>query len=169
MRQYFILLLTFVLGFGVVESVFAAVKNTPKSEALMIELTGKDPSKIDETTLYSELVAAFRRNDEIGFKSRLQTFLSKFAASSYADNTLYLAGRMALDNKNYAEAIKYFQKVITQYPRSNKVVAARLAKGVAYRKMNLAPQAKYVFQELKKKYPGSPESFRAENELKLIK
>ena len=138
-------------------------------DALMIELTGKDPSKVDEATLYSEIVNAYRSNDEIGFKSRMQTFMTRFSASAYADNVLYLAGRMAFSNKNYAEAIKYYQKVITQYPRSNKVVAAEFAKALAYKKMNLESQAKFVFQDLRKKYPGSPESFRAENEMKILK
>ncbi len=169
MRQHFILLLTFIVSLSSAQAAFAATKKSHNDEALMIELTGKDPSKVNETTLYSEIVAAFRRNDEIGFKSRMQTFTTRFGNSPYADNVLYLAGKMALGNKNYAEAIKYFQKVIAQYPRSNKAVAARMAKGYAYKKMNLAPQARYVFQELKSKYPGSPEYFRAENELKILK
>lgn len=172
MRQYFNLTITLILSlctiFWVVESE-AAKKNPMTKEALMIELTGKDPSKIDEATLYSEIVAAYRRNDEIGFKSRMQTFMTRFSGSAYADNVLYLAGRMAFSNKNYPEAIKYYQKVTQQYPRSNKAAAARLATGVAYKKMNLAPQAKFVFRDLRKKYPGSPEYFRAEVEMKILK
>jgi TolA-binding protein len=170
MKQYFILTITFVLSLSAIES-FAAkkVKDPLNKDALMIELTGKDPSKIDETTLYAEIFNAYRANDEIGFKSRMQTFITRFPASSYADNVLYLAGRLAFNNKNYAEAIRYYQKVITQYPHSNKVVAAKYAKGIAYKQMNLAPQAKGVFADLRKKYPGSPEAFRAENDLKLMK
>lgn len=170
MKQYFILTVTFVLSLSAVES-FAAKKVTdPMSkDALMIELTGKDPSKVDEKTLYAEIFNAYSANDEIGFKSRMQTFMTRFPGSSYADNVLYMAGRLAFNGKNYAEAIKYYQKVITQYPRSNKVVAAKFAKGLAYKQMNLAPQAKGVMADLRKKYPGSPEAFRAENELKLMR
>jgi TolA-binding protein len=169
MRQYFILTVTFVLSLSAVETWAAKKNNSMSKEALMIELTGKDPSKVDETALYSEIIGAYRKNDEIGFKSRMQTFMTRFSNSAYADNVLYLAGRMAFDNKNYAEAIKFYQKVVTQYPRSNKVVASQLAKGMAYKKMNLDPQAKFVFQEVRKRYPGSPEAFRAENEMKLFK
>lgn len=174
MKQYFILTVTFVLSLSAVET-FAAKKvkdagsKDVSKDALMIELTGKDPSKVDETTLYAEIFNAYRSNDEIGFKSRMQTFMTRFPASSYADNVLYLAGRMAFSSKNYAEAIKYYQKVITQYPRSNKVVAAKYAKAIAYKQMNLAPQAKSVLSDLRKRYPGSPEAFRAENDLKLMR
>jgi TolA-binding protein len=170
MRQYFILTVTFVLSLSTVNALAAKnTKNTLSKENLMIELTGKDPSKVSESALYAEIFNAYRSNDEIGFKSRMQTFMTRFSASSYADNVLYLAGRLAFDSKNYAEAIKYYQKVITQFPRSNKVVAAKYAKGIAYKKMNLEPQAKGVFSDLRKKYPGSPEAFRAENELKLMR
>ncbi|WP_413290868.1 tetratricopeptide repeat protein [Bdellovibrio sp. HCB337] len=170
MRQYFILTVTFVLSLSTVSAEAAKkVKDSMSKDALMIELTGKDPSKVSESALYGEIFNAYRSNDEIGFKSRMQTFMTRFPASSYADNVTYLAGRLAFDGKNYAEAIKYYQKVITQYPRSNKVVAAKYAKAVAYKKMNLDPQAKGVFADLRKKYPGSPEAFRAENELKLMR
>lgn len=170
MRQYFILALTFVLSLSAAKS-FAAkkVKDPLSKEALMIELTGTDPSKIDETSLYAEIFSAYRKEDEVGFKSRMQSFMTRFPQSPYADNVLYLAGRLAFSSKNYAEAIKYYQKVISKYPRSNKVVAAKFAKALAYKKMNLEPQAKGVLAELRKKYPGSPEAFRAETELKLMR
>lgn len=170
MRQFFILAVTFILSL-LTENVFAAKTGSEafNKETLMIELTGKDPSKVSEPALYSEIFNAYRSNDEIGFKSRMQTFMTRFPNSAYADNVLYLAGRMAFDRRNYAEAIKYYQKVITQFPRSNKVVAAKYAKGIAYKKMKLEPQAKGVFSGLRKKYPGSPEAFRAENELKLMR
>jgi len=170
MKQKFILTVTLVLSLSAVNAVAAKkVKDPLSKDALMIELTGKDPSKVDEAGLYAEIFNAYRSNDEIGFKSRLQTFMTRFKNSSYADNVLYMAGRMAFNSKNYAEAIRYYHRVITQYPRSNKVVAAKYAKAVAYKQMDLAPQAKGVFAELRKKYPGSPEAFRAENELKLMR
>ncbi|HEY8269998.1 MAG TPA: tetratricopeptide repeat protein, partial [Pseudobdellovibrionaceae bacterium] len=97
------------------------------------------------------------------------TFITRFPSSPYADNVLYLAGRRAFSAKNYAEAIKYYQKVITQYSRSNKAVAAKFAKAVTYKKMNLEPQAEGVLNDLRRRYPGSPEAFRAENELKLMR
>lgn len=153
--------------------VSAQPKNAKKDsalsrEALLIELTGKDDAKMTDVELYSEIVAAYQSRDEIGLKSRMQTFLSKHAKSSFADNVLYLAGRQALDNKNYAEAIKFFGRVQTEYPNSNKTVSAQFAKAMAYKKMNLEPQARKVLREIMQKYPGSPESFRADNEMRLL-
>ncbi|MES3038468.1 MAG: tetratricopeptide repeat protein [Bdellovibrionota bacterium] len=143
--------------------------NSMAKQNLIIELTGKDPSKMTDVGLYSELVATYQSNNEIAFKSRLQSFMQNYSKSTYADNALFLAGRMALENKNYPEALRYFHRITVQYPNSNKVVAAQFSKAVAYKKMNLNPQAKKVFTEITRKYPGSPEGFRAQNEIRLIR
>nr|BFD60045.1 hypothetical protein CKG001_21520 [Bdellovibrio sp. CKG001]BFD63451.1 hypothetical protein BdHM001_21320 [Bdellovibrio sp. HM001]BFD66385.1 hypothetical protein HAGR004_14070 [Bdellovibrio sp. HAGR004] len=138
-------------------------------EALLVELTGKDLSKESDITLYAEMVSAYDGNDEIALKSRLQSLLSRFPQSAYADNALFLAGRMAVDNANYAQAIKYFSQIEKQYPRSNKVAAAKYAKAMTYKKMNLPEFARKALAEVRAKYPGSPESFRADAELKVLK
>lgn len=138
-------------------------------QALLIELTGKDPSKESDVALYAQIVSAYQNNDEIGFKSRLQSLLSRFPKSSYSDNALFLAGRMAVNQKNYAQAIRYFSEIEKKYPHSNKMVSAKFAKAITYKKMNLPEFAQRTLKEVRVKYPGSPESFRADAELKILK
>lgn len=138
-------------------------------EALLVELTGRDLSKESDITLYAEIVSAYDGNDEIAFKSRLQSLVTRFPQSPYADNALFLAGRMALDRGNYAEAVKYFSRVEKEYPHSNKVVSAKFAKAMTYKKMSLPEFSRKTLQEVRAKYPGSPESFRADTELKILK
>ncbi|WP_413942914.1 tetratricopeptide repeat protein [Bdellovibrio sp. HCB-162] len=138
-------------------------------QSLLVELTGKDISKENDITLYAEMVSAYQSDDEIAFKSRLQSLLARFPQSAYADNALFLAGRMAVDHNNYAEAIKYFARLEKEYPRSNKLGAAKFAKAMTYKKMNLPEFAKRNLQEVRVKFPGSPESFRADAELKMFK
>lgn len=148
-----------------------AAKNSKESlsrEDLMNELMGGSKSK-DDISLYSELVAFYQSNDQRKFKHRLNTLLSQFPQSQFADNALYLAGRQSMENHNYPEAIKYFQKVIKDYPNSNRVVSAQFAKAMTYKKMNLSAQSKNVLRDIQKKYPGSPESYRAESEMKLVR
>jgi TolA-binding protein len=134
-----------------------------------LELTGRDFSKLSESSLYSELIASYQTKNELQFFAQLDVFLSKYKKGSFADNALFLAGRLALEKKNYAKAIYYFDKVIHKYPSSNKVVSAELSKGIAYQRMSLHPLALQVFERIKKKYPGSPEFYRAESEAKLIR
>lgn len=138
-------------------------------QALFLELTGKDISKENDIDMYAQMVSAFNREDEIAFKSRLQSLLTRFPNSPFADNALYLAGRLAVNNRNYAEAIKYFGKIEREYPRSNKIVATQFAKAMTYKKMNLPELSIRVLKEVRSKYMGSPESFRADAELKMFK
>lgn len=148
---------------------FKGSVNDLSKESLLVELTGKDVSKESDTTLYAEMVGAYQRDDEIGFKSRLQSLLSRFPQSPYADNALFIAGRMAVDHGNYAEAIRYFGRIEREYPRSNRVVAAKFAKAMTYKKMNLPEFSRRNLAEVRSKFPGSPESFRADAELKMMK
>jgi len=161
MKQLFAFTATVILSL----SSYAA----PQEDALLKELTGKDMSKLSDVDVYSEIVGAYQADDLTSVKSRLKILLKKHPASAYADNALYLAGRLSLDKKNYAEALRYFERVTREYPRSNKVVAAEFAKAIAYNRMNLPQQAKKVFQEVGKKFPGSPEAYRAQSELRLLR
>ena len=140
-----------------------------KQQQLLLELTGKDESKISDIQLYAQIVGAYESRDELSFKSRMQSFIHRFPQSPYADNVLYLAGMMAVNNMNFPEAIRFFSRVEKEYPTSDKVTAAVFAKGMTYKKMNLEGFAKQILSQVKSKFPGSPESFRAEVELKMIK
>jgi TolA-binding protein len=146
----------------------SALPHKSRDEALLIELTGKDISKESDTALYAEMVSAYQHEDEIGFKSRLQNMITRFPKSAYADNALYLAGRMAVDHNRYPEAIRYFARVEKEYPHGDKVIAARFAKAMTYKKMNLPEFAKKSLADVRTRYPGSPESFRADAELRMM-
>jgi TolA-binding protein len=145
------------------------IDTATKQQQLLLELTGRDESKISDIQLYAQIVGAYDSRDEISFKSRMQSFMHRFPHSPYADNVLYLAGMMAVNNVNYPEAVRFFSRVEKEYPTSDKVTAATFAKGMTYKKMNLESFAKQILTQVKSKFPGSPESFRAEVELKMIK
>lgn len=147
----------------------AAPQKSLNRDDLMAELTGKDVTRMNDASLYAEIVGAYQAQDQLTLQTRLQTLLKRFPQSEYADNALYLAGKSAMEHRNYAGALKYFSKVNELYPNGNKVVSAQFAKAMAYRKMNLDPQAKEVLLSLKKRFPGSPEAFRADGEIKQLR
>ena len=167
MKQLSVLTATVLFSLSFVGVVHAKPQN--KQEALLVELTGKDVTKGNDIDLYAEIVSAYENDNEILLKSRMQSFMSRFPKSQYADNVLFLAGRRAADHGNYPEAIKYFSKIEKEYPRSNKYVQARFAKAMTYKKMNLPQFSTKILSEVRTKYAGSPESFRADSELKMIK
>lgn len=144
-------------------------KANPQDKKLRIELDSKSSVNLTDAQLYSQLVARYEKNDEIGFQSRFQMMMSRYPQSALADDALYLAGLQQVSVKNYGLALKYFNRIIRQYPYSNKTVSALFGKGAVYRKMNLDPMAKDVFKKVAGRYPSSPEALRAQAELRLLK
>lgn len=136
---------------------------------LIKELTGRDETRMSDLDVYSELVAAYQARDRAKIDRRLRQLLVRYPQSPFADNGLYLAGLAAVEDKRYADALKFFQRVQDEYPTGNKAVSAHFAKAMAYKMMNLDVQAKRTLQEVITKYPGSPESFRADNEMRLFR
>ena len=145
----------------------------PQSSAMInadlkAELTGRDYKKLAEDDLYVEILSRYQRNSLSDMKGAAQFFLSRYPNSHHADNVLYLMGYNALERKKYSEALRYFDSLLKKYPLSNKAVSAEFAKGTAYKQMKLPKLAQGSFIKVRKKYPGSPEFFRAESEIKLL-
>ena len=166
MKWFFSMSFVFVSAFS-----FAAPKQIRQSTReidLKAELTGSDLTKMNDDQLYTEVLAQYQRGDTVAMKRALGMLTKKFKNSPHADNAIYIVGYNALEKNQFAEGLHYFQLLLKEYPTSNKAVSAEFAKGLAYRNMKLTSLAQKTFFKVRKKYPGSPESFRAENELKLL-
>lgn len=157
----------FVLG-SITSTAIVNKARSSNYEDLVKELEGIKESKSD-LEYYSEIITDYQSGRYRNLSIRLKGFARKFPKSPFLDNAYYLAGKMALEEKNYRESVGYFQKVISEFPFSNKVVAAKFGKAMAYKSMNLKEQSLAVFGEIRKKHQQSPEFFRAETEIKLIK
>lgn len=117
---------------------------------------------------YGLVLQSYRNKDVAALDAAISEMLSKTPQSPHIDNALFLRGLVSLSNDQFAEALKYFDKVVSDYPHGNKVVSAILGKGIAYKRMKLNDLAYNMFQEIKEKYPGSPESTRVAMELKVM-
>lgn len=126
------------------------------------------PGRLTDETLYIEVIKYYRGRDAEGVVWAKDQLLKFFPQSAFADNAMYLAGRILLESANYSEAVREFQTLIEKYPHGNKMPAALLGKGIAYRKLNLYPYAEQAFRAVKKEFPGSPEAQRVELEMKLL-
>lgn len=159
-----------VLGvFGALNSMAVVNKTrTNNYDDLVKELEGIKDSKTD-LEYYSEIISDYQSGKYRNLSIRLKGFAKRFPKSPFLDNAYYLAGKLALEEKNYKDSVGYFQRVISGFPLSNKVVAAKFGKAMAYRNMNLNSQSLAVFNEIRRKHPQSPEFFRAETEMKLVK
>jgi TolA-binding protein len=144
-------------------------RSYPQKASLKVQPSEGALKQLSYGQLYGELLAAHQRNDNAGFQVRFGAMMKNYSQTPLADDALYLAGLQQVGAKDYGSALKYFNQIIKEYPYSNKRVSALYAKGATYRKMNLDDQAGVIFGKVISQFPGSPESFRAANELRSIK
>lgn len=139
----------------------------PQKENLLLELTGQKIGT-SEKDLYVEIVEAYRKQDQIGLAARVQSMQQMYPHGTFMDQSWYLMGNFYLEQKDYAKALQYYGKITQFHPNSSKVPASYFAKAIIYKNMGLTDVSKKVFKKLIAKYPGSPESFRARAELKMM-
>lgn len=86
-------------------------------------------------------------------KTELKAFLDKFPNSSYAGNAQYWLGEAQYVTRNFEQGIVEFQKVIKNYPTSNKLPDAMLKLGYTYYELKQFPQSKAILQDLRDRFP----------------
>lgn len=141
----------------------------PENDRLYFELSGEKYENLNSQQVYGKIIEKYRSNDLKAIEAYTTLLLVKYPQSRFADNALYLQGMFAFSIKSYAKSLESFQKLITLYPNGNKAVSALFAKGILYKKMNLRTESENVLSNVKVKYPGSPESLRADAEIKILK
>ncbi|MGZ3726138.1 MAG: hypothetical protein ACXWQQ_10060 [Pseudobdellovibrio sp.] len=118
-KQYLLLLITtFFLFPG--RSVFAAVENKKEEEKLLEELTGKKAPAPAVTVAAPSAV----KSEEKSMSRRLLD-----------------AGYYAYTQKEFIEALKYYNTIIVKYPNTPEVRLAYLGKVKLYNEMGLEEQA----------------------------
>ncbi len=82
------------------------------------------------------------------------------AAPELTGNAYYWAGECYYGSQKYADALKYFQKVLT-FPKSYKIGAAYIMLGMSYLHLGDKEKARTSWEELLKRDPGSQYASRA--------
>jgi tetratricopeptide (TPR) repeat protein len=107
-----------------------------------------------DSAVYSYIVEAERsaQQDKVIDAERLLTKLAdNFPSSPYAPYALYQAAlqaeRLGTD-ANLREADKFLENLVTKYPRSDLVFAARMRQGDLLRELNQFPQAQRAYESL---------------------
>ncbi len=126
------------------------------------------PEKTGEHYLYSKVLETYRARNPREMETTLGLLLKSYPESVFADNALYLSGLMSFEKGDLSGAKMKFDRLLRDFPRSNKAVAALFAKASMERKIGRANEAKRGFLHVRDLFPGSPEAARVAVELKLI-
>jgi tol-pal system protein YbgF len=93
-------------------------------------------------------------------------FLKAFPDAEFSGNAQYWVGESLYSLGKYEDALAEFDKVIANYPASNKVPGAMLKEGFCYDALKRPKEAKEAYQSLMKKYPDSEAAKLAGDRLK---
>lgn len=96
-------------------------------------------------------------------------FITAFPKHELTANALYWVGETYYSEKNYEQAILEFQQLIKNHPGKEKVPAALLKQGMAFKELGDLKSARYVYNKLLDDYPASAEAKLAKERLKELK
>lgn len=135
----------------------------PSSEVNVTPDTTENPS-----TLYQTAYRDYQRGNYDLAIAGFRDFVTKFAKSDLADNAAYWIGESLYSQKKYNDAIGQFDRVVNDYPTSDKVPSALLKKGYAYIALGEKAQGIVQLQYVVHEHPKSPEAAKARDELKKL-
>jgi len=101
-------------------------------------------------------------------RSEFQDYLKYYGDTDLASNAQFYLGEIAYSQKQFAQAVAEYEKVLNNYPKSFKLAPARLKKGMALIELGQKNSAVRELREVVKRYPGTEEDRRARAKLKEL-
>ncbi len=95
-------------------------------------------------------------------------YLKYFPDNDLASNSQFYLGEIFYAQKQYRDAIGEYDKVLDNYPKSFKLAAARLKKGMALQELGQKTAAIREFREVVRRHPATEEERRARAKLREL-
>ncbi len=95
-------------------------------------------------------------------------YLKYYPSTDLASNAEFYLGEIAFSQRDYQTAIAEYDKVLQNYPKSFKLAAARLKKGLAYLELGQKASGTRELREVVRRHPGSEEAKRAAAKLREL-
>ena len=136
-------------------------------------ISGKNKSSktniTEKSSPYSQGVMLYKKNKlQNAKKLFLEALQDKSLSSSQKATIFHNIGIIEYKEKKYDNAIVYFSKLFTQYPKSSLTPEGLLYLAKSFNSKNQKDEAKQAITELLKRYPKSKITQEAENYLKKI-
>lgn len=138
---------------------------TPAGSAVIVDSPtgGEDPIEV-----YQSAYRDYQRGNYDLARQGFSDFAKENPQSDLADNAVYWIGETLFAQKKQRDAIAMFDRVINEYPTSDKVPAALLKKGLAYIEMGEKAQGVVQLQYVVHEHPSSREATLARQRLQAM-
>jgi tol-pal system protein YbgF len=101
-------------------------------------------------------------------KQEFSQYMQGFADTDLASNAQFYLGEIEFAQGDFKGAIKQYDSVLTNYPKSYKTAAARLKKGEALAELGQKASAIREYKEVIRLFPGTEEARRAQARMKQL-
>ncbi|MCK4863838.1 MAG: tol-pal system protein YbgF [Gammaproteobacteria bacterium] len=153
----------------------SSVKTTPENNkviqqpAKVIAVPRATKKKEGEQVAYQKAFDLLRALRYEKATQAFRQFLNDFPDGRYAHIAQYWLAETSYHTRKYDVAVKDYQALINQYPKSPKRADALLKIGYSQFELKSFSKAKAVLKKLIQSYPGTTEAGQAENLLQKIR
>jgi len=114
----------------------------------------------------TELLTIIKKKPFAEAKNTLLTLLEKNELSPGDTNkALHALGQLEFEKKNFDQALVYFSKIYTKYPKATLAPSSLFFIGKSLKQMGKKEEAKQAFAKLSEDYPRAKETSEAKKEL----
>lgn len=118
---------------------------------------------------YKEAFDVFKKGETAKARDMFNKFTEQYPDNKLSANARYWVGETYYLEKNYEQAALEFQRVIKEYPGKEKVPAAMLKQGLAFKELGDKKSARFIIKELIENFPKAEEIPAAKEVLQKLK
>jgi tol-pal system protein YbgF len=122
----------------------------------------------DKDSAYSAAYETFKAGQYEKARAAFQDYIKTFPNSEYTDNAQFWIGESYYFEKKYEEAILEYEKVATDYPKSNKFPFAKLKQAFSFLELGDKASAKIILEQIVRDYPNTNQARMAKSKLSEI-
>lgn len=122
----------------------------------------------DAQAAYGVAFKALRAGDYVSASRDFRAFIAKYPNQTLTSNAWYWLGESYYVTMNYPVALESFQKLLSQFPQSEKAPDALLKVGYSELELKHVAEAKATLTTVTTKYPGSKAASLAQERLQRL-
>ena len=127
---------------------------------LSLHLAMAAPSNMQDSSrhLYDRVLEEYKHRDYEAALAGFRFFLELHGQTSLAANAQYWVGECQYRLGRYTEALKSFNRVVSDYPFSQKLAGSTLKIGQTYTRLKDHENARVMYERVVDQYPESAEA-----------
>ena len=142
-----------------------AYNSTPGGSTPATPPPGPAPSA---DTLYSNGLRDIQSGKYDLARQEFEDYLKYYGNTDLASNAQFYLGEISFKQRNYQDAVDQYNKVLTNYPKSFKLVTAHFKKGMALIELGQKTAGVRELRDVVRRFPGTDEERLARAKLKEL-